>query len=541
MKARVKKNKVNSESTATQNAAIYFRVSSKEQQDGFSLDAQLKLLKDYAAKNNIEIVATYMDIETAKNPGRKNFGELIKFLKHQQKLPSGLPRCQTVLVEKTDRFYRNVEDLVMIKSLGVTVHLVKEGTKLSSDSGAHEKFVHGLNVLLAERFVNNLSEETRKGMLEKAQQGLWPSFAPIGYVNAEGDNRKRVIVPDPDIAPKIKRLFEIYARGQHSLTDLSKEAEELGLVMRKSGNELKVSALHDMLKNPIYYGYFDWKGVLYAGVHEAIITKELYDKVQEVTRKRSSCPTGQQKHEFLFGRMLTCAKCGCAIVADVKKGKYVYYRCTGNNKHVVPNCPEKQLGYAREDDLDQQIVASLAALSVPDDVAEWIATIMNESNAEADKQRKTRLTEAEQQIQKLEDQSDAMYQDKLNGVISGEDYKRRNNRLVQQVANLKEQMAQLAAQNGGDSITHIRVLELAQKAASLYSGRNQQEKRELLNLLHSNSTLGNKKININYRKPFDIIAEINKLKKSKTASSRKKKGSFDDWRPRDDSNVRPLP
>ena len=162
----------------------------------------------------------------------------------------------------------------------MTVHLVKEGSKLSPDSGAHEQFVHGLNVLLAERFVNNLSEETRKGMLEKAQQGLWPSFAPIGYINVEGENCKRVIVPDPDRAPIVRRLFEIYARGQHSLNDLAKEAKRHGLALRKSGNAQTVSALHDILKNPIYYGYFDWKGVLYAGAHEAVISKELYDKVQ---------------------------------------------------------------------------------------------------------------------------------------------------------------------------------------------------------------------------------------------------------------------
>ena len=208
---------------------------------------------------------------------------------------------------------------------------------------------------------------------------------------------------------------------------------------------------------------------------------------------------------------------------------------------MVPNCPEKQAGYVREEDLDRQIVADLELLSVPDDVAEWIASIMNESKVEAEKQHKKRMVETEQQIQQLEDQSDAMYQDKLNGVITAEDYKRRNNRLVQQVANLKEQLTQLAAQTDGDLITRTRVLELARKAASLYSGRNQQEKRELLNLLHSNSTLGGKKVNVSYRKPFDIIAEINKAGKSKTASSRKRKGSFENWRPRVDSNDRPLP
>ena len=123
------------------------------------------------------------------------------------------PRVRIILVEKTDRLYRNLKDWVMLDELDVEIHLVKEGTVLSRDSRSSEKFMHGIKVLMAKNYIDNLSEETRKGMLEKAEQGIWPSAAPLGYRNADGANGKRVIEPDPDVAPYIMKMFEWYAAG----------------------------------------------------------------------------------------------------------------------------------------------------------------------------------------------------------------------------------------------------------------------------------------------------------------------------------------
>lgn len=268
-------------------AVIYIRVSSKEQkEEGFSLDAQLKFLNDYAVKKGMDVVNVYMDVESAKNPGRKEFARLIEFFRSQ-------PNCQTVLVEKTDRFYRNVHDLVTVRELGVTVHLAKEGVVMTPLSKSHEKFSHGLNVLLAERFSNNLSEETQKGMLEKAQQGIWPSYAPLGYRNVEGDNKKRVIEQDPVLAPLVRRMFEQYATGLYSVSAICKEAVRVGLVHRKSGNKVTKSAMYDLLNNPIYYGDFYWKGVLYNGTHAPIITKQLFDKGSRGIQQTFKLPNRQ--------------------------------------------------------------------------------------------------------------------------------------------------------------------------------------------------------------------------------------------------------
>ena len=186
---------------------IYARVSSKEQEvEGFSIPAQLDLLRDYARKQGMKAVQEFVDMESASTSGRTGFGQMLAFLRKNRS------KCQTILVEKTDRLYRNVPDYATVDELGVTIHFVKDGTILSPDSKSSEQFIHGIKVLMARNYSQNLGEETLKGMLQKAKSGLYPSNAPAGYRNVEGPDGRRIIVPDND-APTITRLFEEFAHG----------------------------------------------------------------------------------------------------------------------------------------------------------------------------------------------------------------------------------------------------------------------------------------------------------------------------------------
>src|SRR5580692_4625030 len=178
--------------SACKQAVVYARVSSKEQEkEGFSIPAQLKLLKEYAAAQGFTVAHEYVDVETAKQTGRTAFGEMIGYLNEH-------PAIRVMLVEKTDRLYRNLKDWVTVDELDVEIHFPKEGVVLSRESRSSEKFMHGIKVLMAKNYVDNLSEETRKGMSEKAEQGIWPSFAPLGYRNLDGPDGKRIIAPDPE-------------------------------------------------------------------------------------------------------------------------------------------------------------------------------------------------------------------------------------------------------------------------------------------------------------------------------------------------------
>ncbi|TWT60924.1 hypothetical protein Pan54_16560 [Rubinisphaera italica] len=147
-------------------------------------------MRKYAGENGIAIVEEYIDVETAKAAGRTGFNDMVEFFEKQAKIKDDDRRCNTILVEKTDRLYRNLKDYVTLDELGVIIHFVKENFVLSPDSHTSELFMHGIKVLMARQYVDNLSEEVKKGMLEKAEQGIWPSKAPLGYLNVEGPNKK---------------------------------------------------------------------------------------------------------------------------------------------------------------------------------------------------------------------------------------------------------------------------------------------------------------------------------------------------------------
>ena len=178
------------------NAVIYARVSSKEQErEGFSIPAQLDLLRNYARQQGMVVLQEFVESESAREGGRTQFGNMLAFLKKSRN------RCHTILVEKTDRLYRNIGDYASVDDSGVTIHFVKEASVLSPNSRSSDQLIHGIKVLMARNYSQNLGEETLKGMLQKAKSGLYPSCAPAGYRNSEGPDQKRIIVPNSDGQP----------------------------------------------------------------------------------------------------------------------------------------------------------------------------------------------------------------------------------------------------------------------------------------------------------------------------------------------------
>jgi len=264
--------------------------------------------------------------------------------------------CRTLLVEKTDRLYRNLKDYVTIDGLGLTIQFVKENVVLSPESRSNEKFMHGIKVLMAKNYIDNLSEETRKGMLEKARQGIWPSYAPLGYINILGHDGKRTIVPDPNLARVIRLMFERYATGKYSLKEIAKLAQADGLAYRKSGGAVPKSTIYKILHNLVYTGDFDFDGARYKGTDEPIISHELWEQVQLILSGRGTKKTRKVRESLAFSGLITCGHCGCAMVGEIKKGRCVYYHCTG----YKGKCPEP---YTREEVLEKKFTELLKGIS----------------------------------------------------------------------------------------------------------------------------------------------------------------------------------
>lgn len=140
-----------------------------------------------------------MDVETAKIAGRKQFGEMVRFFRQNK-------NCWVLLVEKTDRLYRNFKDYVILEDLDIEVHLPKDGQIISKDAKSQAKLAHGIHLVMARNYIENLREEVCKGMRQKAEQGVFPGRPPLGYRN---NKVERTIEVDPEKSSLAMRIFEL--------------------------------------------------------------------------------------------------------------------------------------------------------------------------------------------------------------------------------------------------------------------------------------------------------------------------------------------
>ena len=487
-------------------AVLYVRVSSKEQEkEGFSIPAQRKLLTAYAAEKGLTIVEDFEDVETAKRAGREDFGRMVSFLQRTR-------TCRVILVEKTDRLYRNIKDWITLADLDCEIHLVKEGATISNESRSSEKFMHGIRVLMAKNYVDNLSEEVRKGMREKAEQGHWPTIAHIGYRN--NLQTKRIEI-DPERGPLVAKLFEWYASGNFSLKMLTTKAQSVGLTNPRRGRRITKSEIHRLLHNPIYYGEFDWKGTRYQGLHEPLISRALFDAVQDVFEAANHPKQTKRQHAFLG--LLTCGRCGCAITAEVKKGRYVYYHCT----EFRGRCGNS---YVREEALSQLFEDVVRRVQIPPAIADSIAQALRESQEDKERFHRTSILRLQQQYITIQARMDRAYEDRLADRIPEDLWQRKAQAWRRELESVRRDMSRHERASENYTATGSQILELAKHAENLFVRQDASEQAGLLKTLLSNCTFDRGTLCPTYVKPFDLLVAGNQS---------------GDWRGRRDSNPRP--
>ena len=477
---------------------LYARVSSKEQErEGYSIPAQLELLRNYASKHNMKIVKEYEDVETAKCTGRTNFNEMIKFLKSSKD-------CKTILVEKTDRLYRNIPDYATVDDLKIDIHFVKENSVLSPTSHSSQKFMQGIKVLMARQYIQNLSEEVIKGLTQKAKEGYVTGNPPYGYKKLD----KKVSIIDEEKAPFVTRAFELYAGGNLSLSKLSCQLYEEGYIFKDTCPKAYKSQLENILKNPFYYGMVVFKGVLYDGKHDPLITKELFDLTQLAFRKDNK-PKHITAREFLFSGMVKCANCGCNISGEIKKGKYIYYSCTGGKGE----CKQQHI-YIPEIKLEKQIIEAMGEIYITQEHKQWILQALRECFVDEQKYMQEQLNSLNAKKQKLRARIDGLYLDKIDGIISEEFWLERHNSWTQALLTVQNNINAYERANIDFIEEGAKFLKICNEVKDLYLYGTYKERKELINYVLQNLTIEGENIHYDYKKPFDIFAKgLNRNKK----------------------------
>jgi len=335
-------------------------------------------------------------------------------------------------------------------------------------------------------------------MQEKAEQGIWPTKTPLGFRNITGPEGKKVIVPDPDIAPLIARLFEAYATGTMSLKDATREARAWGLAYLR---RLPVSTVHTILRNRLYSGDFDWNGRRFTGRHTAIVSRELWEQVQDVLDGKQARKTRRTKHDFPFSGLIACGHCGCALVGEIKKQRYVDYHCTG----FKGKCPEP---YVRQEVIEAQLAGVLDRLAFDDEVLAWVRSALLASHADEKQEHDAALERLQAEYNRVQGRIDAMYTDKLDGRIDAAFFDRMAAQWRDEQARCLKDIERHQNANRSYLDEGIHLLELARSARRLFDRQEGREKRRLLDFVVSNCSWKGGELTVNLRHPFDILANI---------------------------------
>ena len=398
-----------------------------------SIEAQVAELKEFALREKLEIVEWITESKTAKKPGRYEFARMLRLL------DSGV--AQGIVSWHADRLARNSIDG------GQIVYMLDTGKLLDLkfpsfwfENTPQGKFMLSIAFGQSKYYVDNLSENVKRGNRQKLRMGNWPNKAPFGYLN---DSGTKTILVDKKRALYVTKVFKQFATGGYTYVDIGKYLTDHS-IRNSSGTTLHLDKVKRILTDPFYYGVMRFNGELYEGKHQPIISKKLFDVCQLAISKHSR-KQKIVKHSFDYLGLAKCGECGASITAEKhhkhyrrtnRDVEYVYYRCS--KKRGV--CSQK---YVEQASLVPQLrkIVGRASLSpfAANKFNEWA-----QHDAEAEQAKSTEeITTLKQQLAKTTEQLDRLLEGYLDKVISSAEYMEKKNKLVEYRATLTDKIKTL--------------------------------------------------------------------------------------------------
>ncbi|MDP3962484.1 MAG: recombinase family protein [bacterium] len=401
---------------------IYARKSTDDKDHQIrSLPDQLAELRELAKKEKIDVVDTFVEKQTAKVPGRPIFAEMIARIERGE--------ASGILAWHPDRLARNSVDG------GKIIYLVDTGTitdlKFPTfwfDATPQGKFMLSISFGQSKYYVDNLSENIKRGHRQKLKNGIWPQKAPLGYLN---DKIVKSIIVDPVKSLLVIKTFEAYATGDFTFAQVRQKINDLGLKGTGDGL-LSISNYQYLLKNPFYYGIIRYGGEFYEGKHPAIISKKLFDDVQEVMTRKSK-PKTKELLPYAYRGFFHCGECGCFITTEQQKG-HNYLRCTKRKGA----CLQK---YVREEIITSQIQSELKKYSLADDVADWLIAEVEKEKSESEKAINLQIQKVTSEVTVIDTKLDKLMTAYLENALTLPEYQETKNKLMLEKHTLKDKLS----------------------------------------------------------------------------------------------------
>jgi DNA invertase Pin-like site-specific DNA recombinase len=463
----------------------YIRVSTAKQGDkGVSLQEQKDAILQYSQRYGLSIAQWFEERESAAKRGRTLFTQMMKQLQRGN--------ARGVIIHKIDRSARNLKDWADLGELidvGVEVHFANESLDLNTRGG---RLSADIQAVVASDYIRNLREETKKGFYGRLKQGFYPLPAPLGYLDCGKAKTKEL---DPERAPLVAKLFTLYGTGKYSLYRLLDEVRALGLCNRR-GRMITLTGLSTILNNPFYTGMMRVRrtGQLFAGNHQPLVAKSLFDRVQSILRGKTVVRT--VRHNFAFRKLVRCGHCGYTLIGELQKG-HVYYRCQRRS------CPTTTV---REETVDLAIAPLVAQLMFDPEELEYVRGWVDDARAHEHTRCQQELHSAWLQLDNIRTRLSRLTDAFIDGTIEKPVFESRKAGLLIDEQRTAEIIRNLEVGNGGALERLERFLELVKNAPVAYENAEPDEKLDLVKNLLSNLRLIDKKVDVALKPGVLLIA-----------------------------------
>lgn len=450
-------------------AVIMSRVSSDEQAKGFSLGVQLEQLTNYCKRNNIEIIRHFREDHSAKDFNRPEFQKFLTYAKQNK------GNIDYLLVTSWDRFSRNVTDSFMmirtLKDMGIEVQAIEQPIDFSIPES---KAMLAINLVFPEIDNDRRSIKIRGGIRGALKAGRWCRKAPVGYVNKRDDDNKPIIILG-DKAKYIKFAFESIVNG--------KSQSQIRKKLLQSGIKISRSNLSKILRNPIYTGKIvvpkeaDEQERWVDGLHEAIVSEDLYFKVQDILHKRHTSKNkphyNTHREELPLRGKLYCKKCKNKMTGSPSRSqtgkRYFYYHCNF--------CKKERYSAIKVNSVFESILEDFKFTQPSKDLYKAILKSLTEDGKGKNKGERAdlekKLKAAKERIERLQDLL-------VDGTISADNYSRTLGRYTNELESLQSKIKSLSRKKSSNNLLVESAFKHLDQFAETYRNIGVEEKVELI-------------------------------------------------------------
>ncbi len=478
------------------------RVSSaRQKKEGFSLEDQEQRLNEYAARLGGTVIKLFKIAETAsKRDERKTFGEFTNYVKRSSRRLAGM------LFVKVDRAARNLRDWADLEALSEETKVPLFFPDQPTAETAAGRMQRRMSAVFASYQTDQQATDIRAGHRRRVESGL-PLGRQYGY-RLVRINGRSIVETDPMQAPKVKRIFELFAYQPLTIESLITTLARQGIIYTDKNPKWTKSTLHRLLHNRSYIGEVCYQGLWYPGKFDALVDAETFQVVRD--KFGTDFKVCRRPELTYAGGLMTCAHCGRVITGEMKhktspdgtKRHYNYYRCSGMS---AAGHPKLRL---TEADIDNQLLSLFASIRLEDaETRQWFVDVIRTRANAGQADNKQHREELKRQHELVESKLSTLLEMRMAGEISPAEYATKRAELHDRQSALRVQLEISDRDDHEVAELAIKAFELSQSLQERWLTADYNAKRTILSIMLETVHLNSENIEFSLRKPFNLLRD----------------------------------